>query len=179
MPFFSFLNDESIAEDIGTNRPDLYQHLGALGVDILMGPSTFSAGEREFMGAFVSALNDCSFCHGAHRATAAAYGVDTSGLEALIADIDTAPVDERMKPVFKFLEKLTLTPARLVQGDADAVFDAGWSEEDLGTAIAVCAVFAFANRMVDGHGISRHHPQSTFDAIGKRFAESGYGEASA
>ncbi len=177
MPFFSFLDDDSIAEDIGANRPDLYQHLGALGMDILIGPSTFSAGEREFMGAFVSALNDCSFCHGAHKATAAAHGVDVSSLEALIADVDTAPVEEAMKPVFKFLKKLTLTPTRLVQGDADAVLAAGWSEEDLGTVIAVCAVFSFANRMVDGHGINRHHTQSTFDAIGKRFAESGYGTA--
>lgn len=38
------------------------------------------------------------------------------------------------------------------------------------------AFFSFANRMVDGYGINRHHNQATFDAIGKRLAAGGYTE---
>lgn len=170
MVFFSFLDDRSIAEDITRLRPGLYGHLGPMAGDIMTAPSAFSVGEREFMGAYVSALNDCSFCHGVHRATAVAHGVDVSSLEALLEDIDTAPVDARMKPVYQFLRKLTLTPSRMVQDDAAGVYAAGWSEDDLEIAIAICALFSFANRMVDGYGINRHHSQATFDAIGERFA---------
>lgn len=176
MAYFSFLDEHSIAEDITGLRPGLYQHLGPLAVAIMTAPSAFSAGERELMGAYVSALNDCSFCHGAHRATAAAHGIDVSILEALLEDIDTAPISDRMKPVYQYLKKLTLTPSRMVLGDAETVYDTGWGEEELEIVIAVCALFSFANRMVDGYGINRHHDQATFDAIGKRFAAGSFTE---
>ena len=170
MAFFSFLNEQSTAEDITKQRPGLYQHLTPLAVAIMTAESEFSVGERELMGAYVSALNDCGFCHGAHRATAAAHGVDVSILESLLEGIDTAPISNRMKPVYKYLKKLTLTPSQMVESDAAMVYDAGWSENDLEIVIAVCALFSLANRLVDGHGINRHHNQATFDAIGKRFA---------
>ena len=67
-------------------------------------------------------------------------------------DIETAPVDDRLKPVFRFLNKLTLTPSRMVQGDADAVFAAGWDEKGLHDAIAVAARMNFMVRLVQGHG---------------------------
>jgi uncharacterized protein YciW len=88
----------------------------------------------------------------------------------LLEDIDTARIGDRMRPVCQYLEKLTLTPSRMTQSDADRVYRAGWSEDDLEVVIAVCALFSFANRMVDGYGINRHHKQATFDAIGTRFA---------
>jgi hypothetical protein len=37
--------------------------------------------------------------------------------------------------------------------DAESVYAAGWNEGALHDAICVCALFAFANRLVDGHGI--------------------------
>ncbi len=98
MVFFSFLDNRSIAEDITRLRPGLYGYLGPMAGDIMTASSAFSVGEREFMGAYVSALNDCSFCHGVHRATAVAHGVNVSSLEALLEDIDTTPVDARMNP---------------------------------------------------------------------------------
>ncbi len=174
MAFFSFLDEQSIAEDITELRPGLYQHLGPLAVAIMSEPSAFSVGERELMGAYVSVINDCSFCYGAHRATAAAHGIDVSILEALKESIDTAPIGDRMKPVYEYLKKLTLAPSRMDHGDAETVYDAGWSEDDLEIVIAVCALFSFANRMVDGYGINRHHEQATFDAIGKRLAAGSY-----
>ena len=97
-------------------------------------------------------------------------------INSLLEDVDTALIDDRIKPVYKYLEKLTLTPSRMVRGDADLVFEAGWGENDLEVVIAVCALFSFANRMVDGYGINRQHEQATFDAIGQRLAAGGYTE---
>lgn len=170
MAYFSFLDERSIAEDITALRPGLYQHLGPLAVAIMTTPSAFSMGEKELMGAYVSALNECSFCVGAHLATAAAHGVDVAILADLLENIGTAQIGDHMRPVYAFLKKLTLTPSQMVQADAEIVYKAGWSEGDLEIVIAVCALFSFANRMVDGYGINRYHNQATFDAIGKRFA---------
>ena len=47
--------------------------------------------------------------------------------ERLMDEIDTAPVDEKLKPILHYVRKLTLTPSRMVQADADAVYAAGWT----------------------------------------------------
>jgi AhpD family alkylhydroperoxidase len=45
------------------------------------------------IAAYVSALNACGYCHGMHGATAAAFGVARDRLQALVDDLDSAPVD--------------------------------------------------------------------------------------
>ncbi|MEC8171762.1 MAG: peroxidase, partial [Pseudomonadota bacterium] len=67
-------------------------------------------------------------------------------------DIDTADIEDKLRPVFKFVKKLTLTPADMTQADADAVFDAGWDEKGLHHAIAITARMCFMQRIVEGHG---------------------------
>ena len=73
-------------------------------------------------------------------------------IEELLDDIDTADIDDKLRPVFKFVKKLTLTPADMTQADADAVFDAGWDEKGLHDAIAITARMCFMQRIVEGHG---------------------------
>lgn len=120
---------------------------------LLRGASPLSVGERELIAAFVSALNACSYCHGVHAATAASFGIDETTIAMLLADLDTATIDERLKPLFRYVKKLTLTPSRMLQADADDVFAAGWTEDALYHVVSVCALFNFMNRVVDGLGI--------------------------
>jgi alkylhydroperoxidase family enzyme len=51
-----------------------------------------------------------------------------------------------------YARKLTLSPARMTQADADAVFAAGWSERALHDAALTVCLFNFMNRLLDGHG---------------------------
>lgn len=120
---------------------------------LLRGASPLSVGERELIAGFVSGLNACSYCHGVHEGVAREFGMPAELMAALLADIETAAIDARMKPVLRYVKKLTLTPARLTQADADAVFAAGWNEQALYDAISVCALFNFMNRLVEGLGI--------------------------
>ena len=71
-----------------------------------------------------------------------------------MAGVDSAPVDPRLKPILKYVGKLTQTPSKMVQADADAVFDAGWDEQAVRHAINVSALFNYFNRVVDGHGLA-------------------------
>jgi len=90
-----------------------------------------------------------------HAAVAAELGVDDKLLDAALEDLDAAEgIDEKLKPILRFVKKLTLEPYKIVQRDADAVYDAGWSEMALSDAICVCAHFNMVNRLVDGHGIN-------------------------
>jgi AhpD family alkylhydroperoxidase len=52
-----------------TARPLLDYHQA-----LLRGPSPLTEAERELIAAYVSGLNACRYCHGAHQATAQAFG---------------------------------------------------------------------------------------------------------
>src|SRR5260370_9879256 len=100
----------------GTARPLLDYHQA-----LLRGPAPLTVAEGERIAAYVSGLNACRYCHGVHTATAQAFGIPEGTLGALLEDIGTAPVAERMKPMLRYVGKLTLTPAKITPGDAEAV----------------------------------------------------------
>ncbi|EAQ23678.1 hypothetical protein ROS217_08369 [Roseovarius sp. 217] len=121
---------------------------------LLRGDGELSVGERELIATYVSALNACSFCTGAHRAYAEVFGIDGALIDALIEDFETAPVDERLRPVLAYVAKLNTLPSKLIKRDAQAVYDAGWSEAALYEAVQVCALFNMMNRIIEGTGVN-------------------------
>jgi len=150
-----------------TARPLLDYHELVMG-----GPSPFTAAERELIAAYVSGVNACTYCHGVHAATAEAFGVPAGLLAAALDDLDTAPVDKLLRPVLRYVGKLTATPSRMTAADADAVFAAGWDERALYDAVLVCALFNFMNRMVDGIGVRA--ADGYFPVSAARLHEHGY-----
>jgi len=115
--------------------------------------SPLTPAERELIAAYVSGLNTCDYCYGVHSRTAAAFGVPESALAVVIFDLDSAPIDSRMKSLLRYLGKVTRTPALVTCEDAEAVFAAGWDERALHDAVYVCGIFNMMNRIVMGLGI--------------------------
>ena len=156
MPFFPSLGDEdkvphALANfNIGIERPIIELHQILMRSD----DSPFTVAQRELLAAFVSGTNACNYCVGAHTATAVAFGVEEELVSSLLRDIDRANVDENLKPIFRFVKKLTLEPTTMVQADADDVFNAGWSERALYEAIIICCTWSFMNRFVEGLGLN-------------------------
>jgi len=150
-----------------TSRPLLGYH-----EQVMRGPSPFTIAERELIAAYVSGVNACTYCHGVHAATAEAFGVPSGLLTAALADLDSAPVDDRLRPVLHYVGKLTRTPSRMTEADADAVYAAGWDERAVHDAVLVCALFNFMNRIVEGLGISAD--EAYFEMSGKRLHTRGY-----
>jgi alkylhydroperoxidase family enzyme len=120
----------------------------------------------------VSSLNSCQYCYGGHRAAAELFGIAPQTIDGLIQDLATAPIDSKLRPILAFVKKLTLTSTRMTQADADVVFAAGWDEAALHSAIAVCCLFNFMNRLVDGHGIEAD--RASFAERGRKHVEMGY-----
>jgi len=154
MPFVTRLNNTDkvphalAAFNTGTGRPLVEYHEA-----LMRGESPFTAAQRELMAAFVSGVNACDYCAGAHAAVARQFGVPADLLAALLEDIDAAGLEDAMKPVLRYVRKLTLTPSRMAAADAEAVYAAGWSERALYDAVQVCALFNFMNRFVEGLGL--------------------------
>ncbi len=153
MAFFSWLNDDSDITAVLFHNPKRFNPVNAATQNILRGPGELSVAQREFVAAYVSGLNACSFCRGGHTAVAAVYGVDAEQIEMAVTDLELAKVDEKMKPVLRMVRKLTVSPAQVGQTDIDAITAAGWNEETAHDAITICALFNYYNRLLDGHGI--------------------------
>ncbi len=139
---------------------------------LLRGPSPLTEGEPELLVAYVSGLNACSYCHRSHTFVASEYDFPEDLPGELLEDLDGAPIDDRLKAVFRFARKLTESPARMTDADADAVYDAGWDDTALFHVIAVTAYTNFVNRLVDGIGLESD--DAPLKEIAKMLKATGY-----
>ena len=153
-------------------HPEIYSHWARVSEAILRGASPLTPAQRELIGAYVSSLNTCQYCYGGHRAAAELLGIAPQTIDGLVRDIGSAPIEAKLRPMLAYVKKLAMTPARMTQADADAVFAAGWDEAALHSAIAVCCLFSFMNRLVDGHGIEAD--PTLFADRGRKHVEIGY-----
>lgn len=110
MTYLSSLPDDAALRDLFRAFPETSQPLREYNRVLMRGPSPFSTAERELLAAYVSGLNACQYCHGVHTATAEVFGVSPDLLNQLLEDPSAAPVGEELKPVLRYVRKLTFTP---------------------------------------------------------------------
>ena len=94
-------------------------------------------------------------------------------VDAVLEDYRTAPIDERQKTLFAFIEKMNAQSNRIRREDVDRVRSAGWSDEAIYDAISVCALFKFYNAWIDATGV-HDLPAGAYAMSGKRLATQGY-----
>ena len=71
----------------------------------------------------------------------------------MLADYETAPIDERLRETLRFLETMTLRPREL---DASPALAAGVSRDALRDAVYVAAAFNLIDRFADAIGAKPH-----------------------
>lgn len=172
MTYLPSLPDDAKLLDVFRAYPDTARPLLDYHERLMRGPSPLTVAERELVAAYVSGLNGCDYCYGVHETTARSFGVAPETLTDLLGGLDTAQVADRIRVLLRYVGRLTMTPARVSPSDAQAVLEAGWTEQALHDAVAVCALFNFMNRFVNGLGITAD--QSYFDLSGQRLAGGGY-----
>ena len=94
-------------------------------------------------------------------------------VDAVLQDYRTAPIGDREKALFAFIEKMNRESSRLQKEDLEEVKAAGWSEEALYDAITVCALFNFYNKWIDATGVS-DMTTAAYAISGERLATFGY-----
>src|SRR5262249_58547862 len=96
-------------------RPDFYgSRAKEFTHEAMRGPSAWSLADRELMAAYVSTVNESAFCVAAHSATARQAYQDGPKVAAVLADLETAPVENGLRATLRVLGKLTR------QGKVDA-----------------------------------------------------------
>jgi len=143
--------------------PKLSQHIHQFAQVLMREESPFTPAQRELIAAFVSAQNGCEYCRDSHTGVAARLGQPEGLVEELINNLETANIDQKMKPVLRYVKKLTLTPNQVTQTDIDAILSVGWDETAVVHANLVCAFFNLMNRWVEGLGIESN-PRSVRQA---------------
>ncbi|MBI4521497.1 MAG: peroxidase-related enzyme [Gemmatimonadetes bacterium] len=173
MPFLPSVGPEDKVPHVlgkfntGTGKPLIEYHEA-----LLRGESPFTVAEREMMAAYVSGINACQYCQGAHTAAAAQFGVPEPLIADLLRDASQASVSPKMRPVLSYLRKLTQSPTKMTQADADAVYAAGWTERALYDAVQICCLYNFMNRFVEGIGLTAVPGQ--FAMEGRMIKDGGY-----
>jgi uncharacterized peroxidase-related enzyme len=139
-------------------RPEFYgSYSKALTQEAMRGPSAWSVAERELMAAYVSSVNDCPFCIGAHTATATqAFGNEVT-VNAALADLESAPIGAGLRATLRMLGKLT-RDGDLSAEDVRAVLEAGVSRDQVEDAFAVCYAFNVTNRLANAFGFEMMSP---------------------
>jgi uncharacterized peroxidase-related enzyme len=154
-------------------RPDFY---GApakkFAHEAMRGPSAWSVADRELMAAYVSKVNECAFCVGAHSATSGQAYRDGAKVQAVLTDLESAPVEDGLRATLRMLGKLT-REGTVDADDIRRVLSAGVSRQQIEDALAVCAAFNTTDRLADAFGFEVLSPEG-FEAGAKYLLRRGY-----
>lgn len=154
-------------------RPDFYgTPMRVVTQAAMRGPSAWSVGDRELMGACVSKINECDVCTKTHAGVAALAYQDERMVSAALADPDTAPIAEPLRATLRMLRTLTREHA-VGADDMRAVLAAGASREQIEDALAVCFTFNVVDRLSRTFGFVVSTPKA-FEAGAKFLFARGY-----
>lgn len=73
-------------------------------------------------------------------------------VDAVLENRRTAPIEERLRAMLGFLEKLTLDPRSVSALDVEPLRAVGLSDEAIEEAVHVCALFNMYDRIADALG---------------------------
>jgi uncharacterized peroxidase-related enzyme len=106
---------------------------------------------RQQIATYVSRLNRCVYCSASHAADVDILGGDAVVIEQAVSDLDTAPLDEKQREMFRFVRTLVTGPDGFGEEDWHKAMDAGWRYDELESAIYVAAWFQFMNTIATGN----------------------------
>jgi uncharacterized peroxidase-related enzyme len=156
-------------------RPETSVPLNGLVQKLLHDPHpTMSAGERELIAAYVSSLNACKYCTGAHSAIAAHHLKNAELVRSVIANPNDASISDKMKALLKIAAKVQKSGKEVTTADVEAARKEGATDIEIHDTVLIAAAFCMFNRYVDGLATWAPDDQVVYDRIGKQRAEEGY-----
>jgi len=150
-PHIELGTDEPGIRGLFRFSPDTAVPLNQLCDVLLCGPSTLSRGDRELIAAYVSALNQCTFCFSTHAAFAALrLPAGMHLVEHVCADPDSAPVTEKLRGLLNIAGAVQLGGKHVSSAHIDAAREAGATDREIHDTVLIAAAFCMFNRYVDG-----------------------------
>jgi uncharacterized peroxidase-related enzyme len=159
-------------------RPEVIPPLSELAEILMRGPSTLTLAERELIGTFVSARNDCRYCQTIHGAVAAHYLGATEEQENLVQQIkrdpSNAPISAKLKALLNIAGQVQ-QGGKLVTGeDIAQARRHGASDLEIHDTVLIAANFCMMNRYVDGLATRTPDDPDFYRERAAALAEHGY-----
>ncbi|MBT5430276.1 MAG: peroxidase-related enzyme [Rhodospirillaceae bacterium] len=170
MGFLKSLGETPHLYDVMNISPRMAVYLFKMTDEIMLVEGPLNDKERELIAAYVSGLNACSFCYRGHKAIAEMFGVEEGLIDELVEDLESVEIDGKIKAALRYSKKVTENASKLVAGDADALYAAGWDENALMNIVEICALFAMYNRLADGTGVIAGNTKTTLTSNKKHGA---------
>jgi uncharacterized peroxidase-related enzyme len=156
-------------------RPETAGPLGALADALLHAPNSLPPGERELIAAYVSSLNDCTFCHSSHAAIAACQLDDGEAMVAsVIHNPEQAQISEKLKALLALAARVQQGGRSVRPGDVARARSAGATDVEIHDTVLIAAAFCMFNRYVDGLGAWTPPDPASYQERARMVAEHGY-----
>lgn len=156
-------------------RPAIAPSLTALTETLLCSDEGLSRGERELIGAFVSALNDCFICQHVHGAVAQCHlGVDDVFVEKVKTDFQHAGLSEKMKSLLVIAESTQRGGTFVTAEQVEFARKMGATDLEIHDTVLITGLFCLFNRYIDGLGVASDDTPETFRERAEGIAKKGY-----
>jgi uncharacterized peroxidase-related enzyme len=157
-------------------RPDTARALNELAEILLRNDNnTLTRGERELIGAYVSDLNDCFFCHNVHGALAQHYmQCDTQYIDDIKKDFRSTQLSEKMKSLLSIAGSVQKSGRQVTAAQIEAAKNAGATDKEIHDTVLIAAAFCMFNRYVDGLATWAPTDRQVYIDRAPRRAEEGY-----
>jgi uncharacterized peroxidase-related enzyme len=156
-------------------RPETGKHLYELVQVLLRGESPLSEAERELIAAYVSSLNDCSFCMNSHAAAARyLYKEQKMIVDIILSDYHKAQISDKLKALLNIAGKVQKSGKEVTSEDIAVARKFGAIDRDIHDTVLIAATFCMLNRYVDGLDSLTPSSPSEYESMGKRLGENGY-----
>jgi uncharacterized peroxidase-related enzyme len=170
--------DESVLPGINgplVYRPETAKPLRELAEILLRAPNTLTAGERELIAAYVSGQNECNFCGSAHSAFAAAQlDAGMQLVEAVRADLETAPVSEKLRALLRIAGAVREDGRKVTTDLVAAAKAEGATDLEIHDTVLIAASFCMYNRYVDGLATLAPEDPRLYAGAAQRLVQHGY-----
>ncbi len=104
---------------------------------------------KEMIAIVVSNANGCEYCVGAHSLFLEKLGIAKETIDALLIDVQTAPIDEGTKLILEFAVQITKEPLAISDEYFLKIKALGFTEEQIVEIISVVDLFNSFNIFLD------------------------------
>jgi len=156
-------------------RPETAEPLNQLAEVLLRGDNSLTRGERELIGSFVSAKNDCYFCQHIHGGLAQHYlDCDAEFIEAVKADFISSPISSKMKALLWIASSVQKGGKFVTEEQVETARSTGATDREIHDTVLIAAAFCMFNRYVDGLATWAPADRKYYIERAKQRAEEGY-----
>ena len=156
-------------------RPDLRKALSGFTEILMRGENTLSRGERELIGMYVSAQNDCFFCENSHGSLAQHYlQCNADLIEQVKKDYQSTSISDKLKALLTIAGSVQRGGKNVTSDQIAIAKKAGATDLEINDTVLIASLFCMFNRYVDGLDTWAPQDKASYLEHAPMRAEKGY-----